>query len=102
MTDRRTFLKMIPVACLGLATSSLTFAAPATLSESDATAIALGYRQNSNRVDAGKYPKHAAGQACRNCMFYQGSASAANAPCPLFGGKLVAGAGWCNSWTKKA
>ena len=102
MTDRRTFLKMIPVACLGLAATSMALAAPETLSESDPAAQALGYRKNSSRVDGVKYPKHAAGQACRTCMFYQGSAGAANAPCPLFGGKLVAGGGWCNSWAKKA
>ena len=69
------------------------------MSESDPTAIALNYKADAKQV---KSPKYVAGQLCKNCNFYQGAASAANAPCPLFGGKLVAGNGWCSGYAKKA
>lgn len=97
--NRRHFIKMIPAACVGLAVAPTAFAAPATVSESDPTAIALNYKANAKNV---KSPKYVAGQLCKNCNFYQGAASAANAPCPLFGGKLVAGNGWCSGYVKKA
>lgn len=99
MTTRRNFIKMIPAACVGLAVAPSTFAAPATVSETDPTAVALNYKANAKDV---KSPKFVAGQACKNCKFYQGKASEAKAPCPLFGGKLVAGNGWCSAWVKAA
>jgi hypothetical protein len=33
---------------------------------------------------------------------YQGKATDAAGGCPLFAGKQVAGAGWCNAYAKKA
>jgi len=99
MTTRRNFIKMIPAACVGLAVAPTAFAAPATVAESDPTAVALNYKANAKDV---KSPKFVAGQACKNCKFYQGKASDAKAPCPLFGGKLVAGNGWCSAWVKAA
>ena len=99
MTDRRSFIKMIPAACLGLAVAPLAFGETAKVEESDPQAKALNYVANAKNA---KSPKFAAGQACSNCMFYQGKPGSANGPCPLFGGKLVAGAGWCASYAKKA
>lgn len=72
------------------------------LSESDAQAQALGYREDATKVDKAKYPKYAAGQHCANCQLYQGKPGDARGPCPLFPGKSVAGKGWCASWIKKA
>ncbi|MES2907635.1 MAG: high-potential iron-sulfur protein [Pseudomonadota bacterium] len=99
MMNRRNFIKMIPAACVGLAAAPSVLAAPASVAENDPTAIALNYKVNVKSV---KSPKYVKGQLCKNCMFYQGAASAANAPCPLFGGKLVAGNGWCSGYAKKA
>ena len=98
MTTRRNFIKMIPATCLGMAAAPSAFAAPATVSETDPTAVALGYKANVKSV---KSPKFVAGQACKNCNSYQGKATDAKAVCPLFGGKLVAGNGWCTAWVKK-
>ena len=101
MTNRRDFLKISAVACTGLVFARLADAAPATLLESDPTAQTLGYKANAKSVDKAKYPKYTAGQACANCMFYQGG-SAANGACPIFAGKLVSAKGWCGSYAKKA
>jgi len=97
--NRRNFIKMIPAACAGLAIAPALLAAPATVSESDPAAAALNYKANAKSV---KSPKYVAGQACKNCNFYQGAAGSANGPCPLFGGKLVSGNGWCSAYVKKA
>ena len=112
-TNRRSFLKLTG---LGLAAASVskffspTLAeaqTPQAVNEKDALAQSLGYHANAKKVDNKKWPKHAgaegAKQMCSGCMFYQAKdAKAAEAPCQIFAGKLVKGAGWCNSWAKKA
>jgi hypothetical protein len=75
--------------------------AQALLAETDAQAVALGYKADTTKVDKAKYPKHAATQLCNNCALYAGKASDAAAGCPLFPGKQVAGKGWCSAWAKK-
>lgn len=76
---------------------------PATaVVETDASAVALGYVSDNNRVDKKQHSKFGHHQKCSNCALYQGSAGSASAPCPVFAGQLVAGAGWCSSWAKKA
>jgi hypothetical protein len=102
-SSRRSFL----ITSLGVATtvalSRQAFAADAPkVSESDPTAQALGYKADATKVDKAKFAKYAAGQSCSNCTFYQGKATDAWAPCPMFGGKQVAGKGWCSAYNKKA
>ncbi|MFC0401368.1 high-potential iron-sulfur protein [Paraburkholderia rhizosphaerae] len=72
------------------------------VSESDPAAMALGYKANASQVDKAKFKNYMPGDKCSNCQFYQGAASAASAPCPLLGGKLVLGEGWCQGYAKKA
>jgi hypothetical protein len=99
---RRAFI----VSLAGLASNLLipthVRADESTISESDPTAVALGYKANAMQVDKAKYSTYMAGQTCANCQFYQGPASAANAPCPLLGGKPVSGMGWCKGYVKRA
>jgi len=100
---RRVFLITLAAAGATLATSAQAQAKPLPLlDEKDPQAVALGYVAESKRVDAKKYPKHAASQACSNCALYQGKVTDKAGPCPLFAGKLVAGAGWCSAWAMKA
>jgi high potential iron-sulfur protein len=73
-----------------------------TISESDPTAQALGYRADATKVDSAKYSTYMTGQTCSNCQFYQGQATASNAPCPLLAGKRVDGKGWCKGYVKRA
>jgi len=91
-----------------LATGSLAMAAlqaraaDPTVQDTEAQAVALGYKGDTTKVDAKKYPKHEAAQVCSNCALYQGKAGDAQGVCPLFAGKQVAAKGWCSAWAKKA
>jgi hypothetical protein len=74
--------------------------------ESDATAMALGYKHNVADIDEMTFPRRSTEangdiQFCDNCIFYTGAAGAENGPCALFPGKSVAAKGWCNTWTLK-
>ena len=98
-TTRRIFLATIATTTAGL---SLGARAQAMVDEKDPQAAALGYVADVARVDAKKYPKYAAGQACSNCALYQGKAGDTGGLCPLFAGKQVSAKGWCSAWAKKA
>jgi hypothetical protein len=52
--------------------------------------------------DVSKAPDAKPGSKCENCKLYQGSAGAAQGPCPLFPGKGVKAGGWCSSWIAKS
>ena len=79
-----------------------TGSAAGKLSETDPQAVALGYKDDTTRVDEKKFPNHQATQICAGCQFYQGTAKDALAPCQIFAGKQVAAKGWCSSYVKKA
>ncbi|SDD18265.1 high-potential iron-sulfur protein [Paraburkholderia lycopersici] len=72
------------------------------LSESDPTALALGYKADAGKVDKARFPRYQAGQTCANCQLFQGKPGVPNGPCPTYGGKLVDAKGWCNAYVKKA
>lgn len=99
-SNRRTFVIHSVIGASGLAAA--LSAQAAALAETDAQAVALGYKADATKVDKTKYPKYAAGQVCHNCSLFQGKATDALGGCPLFTGKQVAGKGWCNAWAKKA
>ncbi|MEP7138793.1 MAG: high-potential iron-sulfur protein [Caldimonas sp.] len=99
-SDRRIFL--LQLAACSAAVPLGAHAQPARVEENDPQAVALGYKHDTTKVDGKKYPKHDAAQKCSNCQLFQGKPTDASGPCPLFGGKLVAGNGWCSAWVKKA
>lgn len=105
MTDRRTFLQAtgatgLTAAC-GIAIAQQPAAAP-VLSEKDPQAMSLGYVTDAKRADKAKFPKYAPGQKCAACQLYQGPPTAPMAPCAIFGGKQVAGPGWCSAYVPRA
>ena len=103
MTTRRTFLlHTLPAAALALTASRVAFADAAKLEETDAAAAALGYKHDSTKVDAKKYPTHVASNNCSNCQLYQGKAGDAWGGCGIMGGKQVNAKGWCVAYAKKA
>ena len=77
-------------------------AAGPKVEDSDPVAVSLGYRDDSRKVDAKKFPKHEAAQVCSNCQLFQGAAEDPLGGCALFAGKQVASGGWCSAWNKKA
>src|SRR3546814_338962 len=100
--SRRTFLIAGIGAASSLALTRQALAAPEKVSESDPTAVALGYKHDAKLVDKAKQTKYVAGEHCGNCQLYQGKAGEEWGPCPIFGGKLVNHDGWCSAYTKKA
>lgn len=101
MTNRREFIAQISFAGTALLAGN-AMAQGAMLAETDAQAVALGYKADAAKADKVKFPKFAAGQNCANCALYQGKAGAAAGGCPLFAGKQVAAKGWCSAYAKKA
>ena len=102
MTTRRIFLATLPAAgalALGVKPAA---AAVAAVAETDPAAAALGYKVDASKVDIKKFPSYVKGRQCVGCQLYAGKPTDAAAPCAIFGGKLVAGKGWCAAWAKKA
>ena len=98
---RRIFLVRAAACSAAIATGASAQGAP-KVDEADPQAAALGYKNDTAKVDAAKYPKHTAEQKCNGCQLYQGKVTDATAPCAIFGGKSVAANGWCSAWVKKA
>ncbi len=101
--SRRVF--MMQVAAAGATTlmaAHVSAQAGAMVADTDPQAAALGYKGDTTKVDAKKYPKHVATQNCANCALYQGKATDKAGGCPLFAGKQVAATGWCSAYAKKA
>lgn len=113
--NRRSFVQIAAVSALGAALAtpafSATVAAPPkkvtapvlpNLELDNPTAKALGYVEDSTKVNAAKYPNHKPGQMCAGCSLMQGDAKNARNPCAIFPGKSVSSKGWCASFAKKA
>ena len=91
------------VVLLALAGSGLAGAARAQskVDEADETAVALGYRHDTTKVDAKKYPQHKPDQKCSACALYTGKPGDAEGPCTAFANKIVPAQGWCMAYAKK-
>jgi hypothetical protein len=100
MSNRREFIVQLSLAGTVLAAGTAQ-AQGAMVKETDAQAMALGYKTNSAEADKAKYPKHTADQKCANCSLYQGKAAAMGG-CGIFPGKQVVSTGWCSAYAKKA
>ncbi|MGC1816906.1 MAG: high-potential iron-sulfur protein [Casimicrobiaceae bacterium] len=101
-TRRRRFIKIsvAGLAAAPFATALLSGTAQAvdTVSESDPTAVSLGYKADATKAPARKDTA----AVCGSCALYSGKPGAGDGPCSLFGGKLVNAKGWCTAWAKKA
>ena len=101
--NRRTFiLQAVASGAMLSAGQDMAQAAGTKLSEADPQAAGLGYKEDTTKVDAKKYPNHAASQNCAGCQLFQGKAKDAAGGCALFAGKQVAAMGWCSAWVKRA
>ena len=99
-TPRRIFL--IHAAAAGSLLSGAPAQAQTQVDEADETATALGYKHDSSKIDAKKYPAHKPDQKCSNCQFWQGAATDTWAGCSMFGRKHIAAGGWCLAYKKVA
>jgi hypothetical protein len=99
LTSRRAFLGLCGAAALAAIPVRVAAQGAAKLSTTDPTAVALGYVENAAKVDAKKEPSFKPKSNCANCTLYvKAQEKGGYAPCGAFGGKLVAGAGWCKAW----
>ena len=101
--SRRTLLKNLSMAALAASAGALlprhSQAAEAPhLDVKDPAAVAVGYVEDADHVDAKKYPAYVKGSTCENCLLLQGTSGSAYRPCDLFKGKLVSAKGWCSGW----
>lgn len=105
-SQRRTFI--IHTASATMLGATTLFGAQAfaqkleLVKDTDANAIALGYKTDGSKTDTKKYPKYAKEQNCANCALWVGDAKATEGKCALFAGKAVAPKAWCSAWAKKA
>ncbi len=99
--NRRQLVKLSACAAAGLIIARSATAEEAALSESDPTAMALGYVEDASTVDTTKWTKKAGPdgdkQVCSTCSLYQPIDDTWGG-CSIFPGKKVKGAGWCNAW----
>jgi hypothetical protein len=72
------------------------------LDPGDPVAKSLGYHQDASTIDAAKFPRHVAGQACRKCVQFKGGAADEWGPCTIFIGKQVNANGWCTAFAARA
>jgi hypothetical protein len=105
---RRRFFGQVAVAGVGVAAGMTlgqqAFAQGALpeLSETEPTAAALGYKADTTKVDAAKYPNHKPEQNCAGCNLIQGTAGDKLRPCAIVPGKSVNANGWCAAFVPKA
>ena len=102
MTTRRAILHWVPAAGVALVAGRARAQAGKPVDEKEPQAVSLGYVTDAARVDKAKFPKFAAGQHCAICQFYTAAPTAPTGPCTIFGGRAVAGPGWCSAFVKKA
>ncbi len=101
-TTRRVFVMQLAAATSALGVSASHAQAAPMVDPKDPQASALGYSPDSTKVDAKKFPKHAADQKCGGCQLYTGKPKEPSGPCALFAGKQVSANGWCSAYVKKA
>ena len=102
-TTRRSFVMQVAAGSSALVSGVMaqTAAAP-KVDEKDPQAVALGYVQDSTKVDVKKYPKHTPDQKCASCQLFAGKPKDPSGPCPIFANKQVMATGWCSAYVKKA
>jgi hypothetical protein len=97
--ERRVF--MLGVSAISATAAASLARAQAHLDEKDPQAVALGYAEDSAKVDETKFPKHAASQNCSRCALGQFRVGETWANCQLFAGRQVNANGWCSAFVKR-
>ena len=106
MNTRRNFLSKLAVSAAMPAlwcghALAQTPPPPVKLEESDPVAIALGYKEDTTKVDKVKYPQHKDDQFCEGCLLAPVPKEGDRIACTAFQNKLVSKKGWCMAYAKK-
>ena len=105
---RREVLRAFTGLVAGLGMASLGRAAEGGvlphLADSNPAAASLSYTEDTNHVDARKYPEHTAQQRCANCGYFDPAHGGGGpyAPCRLYPGNAVNVNGWCAGYASVA
>ena len=75
---------------------------PLRLQIADQQAQSLAYTHDATTVDASAQPRYEPGQACQNCLLFQGAEGDEWANCSIFPGRQVKATGWCNVYQPKS
>lgn len=101
---RRHFIAGATAASASLLIARVSHAQDAIVSEDGPLATSMGYKADHTQVDTAKWTKKAgpdgADQQCTSCSLYQ-PIDDQYGGCPIFAGKRVHAAGWCNGWVPK-
>jgi phosphodiesterase/alkaline phosphatase D-like protein len=101
--SRRKFIATSAAAVGGMVIARFSHAQE-IVTEQDGTAVAMGYAADHTTVDTAVWTKKAgpdgANQQCTSCALYQAQDDEYGL-CPIFAGKRVHAAGWCNGWVPK-
>jgi hypothetical protein len=100
-SNRRVFMMRVIGAGSALAAGHALAADPVStekLTETDSYAKSMGFRLDTAKVDAAKYPRHTAEQKCSSCQLFSGKEGDEWGPCSFFGGRLVNKGGWCRNF----
>lgn len=106
MNTRRHFLRKFAITLSApLAISSKIFGQDTPkeeiLKEDDPAAVALGYKEDSTKVDKTKYVQHKDDQICEGCLLSPVAKEGDRIACAAFQNKLVSKKGWCMAFAKK-
>lgn len=67
----------------------------------DPEAMAFGFVQQAEKVDAAAHPTFQAGQRCATCSQYEGAEEQASGGCAIFAGRSVPAGAWCKVWAPR-
>jgi High potential iron-sulfur protein len=99
LNNRRVFMLQLIVGGTAAASANLALAVEGEkLTEADPYAKSMGFRLDTTKVDAAKYPRHAADQHCAKCQLWDGKVGDGVGPCSFYGGRLVPENGWCRNF----
>jgi hypothetical protein len=70
------------------------------LDPNDPAAKALGFTNDTTKVDAGANPTHISTQKCGTCVQFQGKPGDTVGGCNIFPGHSVPQGGWCKVWAR--
>jgi High potential iron-sulfur protein len=99
--NRRVFMMRVAGVTTTLAAGHALAADPVStekLTETDAYAKSMGFKLDTTKADAAKYPRHTNEQRCGVCQLFSGKEGEEWGPCSFFGGRLVNKGGWCRNF----
>jgi len=71
------------------------------LTGAEMDAVALEFVPDAAQLHPSLQPRYVPGSRCSQCYFFQGRRTSDAAPCTVFAGYRVPGAGWCREFAPR-